>query len=79
MLITTFENRIFTGLDLHELYLNHLTRLESVKPNAFTSLKNLKKVALAHNTNLRAIDVEAFDQKQKLYEVSTVKSKNDFS
>lgn len=65
------NNNIFPGLDLHELYLENLPRLEYVRPNTFTPLQNLKKLTLANNIKLKVIDGEAFDQNQKLYEVST--------
>lgn len=61
---------LITGLDLHEVYLDNLARLEYVKPNAFSTLKNLRKISLSNNNDLKVIDPDAFDNSQKLNEVS---------
>lgn len=61
---------LITGLNLHELYLDNLPKLEYIRPMAFTPLRNLKKIFISNNAILRSIDVEAFDKGQKLNEVS---------
>ncbi|KAG5870624.1 hypothetical protein JTB14_028548 [Gonioctena quinquepunctata] len=57
------------GLNVTELFLNDLPRLEFVGPNTFATLGHLRKIQLDNNSNLRAIDREAFGKQQKLDEI----------
>lgn len=56
---------------MQEIYLDNLSLLDYVRPNTFTPLRNLKKISMSNNIILKAIDVEAFDKKQQLSEVSS--------
>lgn len=68
----TVESYYFTetGLHLEKVYLDELPRLEYIKPNTFTPLRELRTVSLSDNINLKSIDVQAFDKQQKIREVS---------
>ncbi|CAH1154418.1 unnamed protein product [Phaedon cochleariae] len=67
--IFELNDKSFIGLNLIELHLDNLPRLEYVGPNTFATLPNLKNLRLSNNSNLRAIDREAFRENQSLDEL----------
>nr|XP_023026272.1 leucine-rich repeat-containing protein 70-like [Leptinotarsa decemlineata] len=67
--IFQLNDKSFMGLNIRELHLNNLPRLEFIGPNTFATLHNLKKLHLFNNLNLKDIDVEAFGKNQTLDEL----------
>ncbi|XP_056640386.1 leucine-rich repeat-containing protein 70 [Diorhabda sublineata] len=67
--IFKLTDQSFLGLDLIELHLNNLPRLNYVEANTFATLKHLKKLYLRDNENLNYIDKEAFGDNQIIDEL----------